>query len=194
MCGRFFVAPDNYTEQLRGILAGMRGAGAVLAAEARDVFPSELVPVVANNRQLMHCVFPMKWGIPDSTGKGLIINARSETVAVKPLFCESARCRRCLIPASGYYEWERRDGRQTKYAITLDGDAPSFLAGIYLTAGGRSARFVILTRDAAPNIAFIHDRMPVFIPPDSMDDWLSPDVDIERMLVHPLTAVSYMAV
>ena len=72
-----------------------------------EVFPSDTAAVIANSRQLKPSVFPMRWGF-ERKGGGLVINARSETAAEKQLFRESAQLRRCLIPASCYFEWERR--------------------------------------------------------------------------------------
>ena len=109
----------------------------------------------------------MRWGF--ALNGALIINARSETAANKPLFCESMARRRCLVPASHYFEWEKRDGGRMKYAIGAG--RMIYMAGLYRQEDGVAA-FVILTRPPAEPIAFIHNRMPVILPPACHEAWL----------------------
>lgn len=73
---------------------------------AGDVRPADVVPVIAPDRKGARAVFPMQWGFAGLQGKGLIINARCETAAVRPMFRESWTSRRCAVPASCYFEWE----------------------------------------------------------------------------------------
>ena len=115
----------------------------------------------------------------------LIINARSETAAEKPMFRDGMQQRRCLLPASHYFEWEKRQREKIKYAIKPSGSDMLFMAGLYRIEGNK-ARFTILTRTPADNISFIHDRMPVILPKEAMNDWLNPKyaaVDVIRSAV-----------
>ena len=103
MCGRYYVEPESSSELLELIAEAKRKSDEVKTGE---VFPSDTAAVIANNRQLKPTVFPMRWGF-ERRGGGLAINARSETAGEKQLFRESAQLRRCLIPASCYFERER---------------------------------------------------------------------------------------
>ena len=90
-------------------------------------------------------------------------------------FGEAMADRRCVVPASAYFEWKQTGKkRKEKYEFTLPRRAPLYMAGIYSTDG----RFAILTRDAAPAMTEIHDRMPVIFPKSLIDVWLrqSPEV------------------
>ena len=108
-----------------------------------------------------------RWGIPGWRG-GLMINARAETVCVKPMFRRSMAAQRCVIPASGYYEW---DSGRHKYFFQLPGK-PIYLAGVYDNCEGNNC-FVILT--TAPNevVKDIHDRMPLILNHDQVRPWLT---------------------
>jgi putative SOS response-associated peptidase YedK len=112
----------------------------------------------------------MKWGFSTSDGK-LIINARSETAEEKPMFKSAMANRRCLIPASGYFEWKKDGKHKTKYAFHRS-DGMLYLAGCYREEKDSPLpTFVILTRNAVGDIIDIHDRMPVIVPKDKIDDW-----------------------
>ena len=112
----------------------------------------------------------MKWGYTLPDGKP-VTNARSETAAEKPMFRDGMLNRRCLVPASNYFEWERRGRERVKYAIRPAGHPVLYMAGVYRMEGGRPV-FAILTRAPAEPIAFIHDRMPVILPADAQAAWL----------------------
>ncbi len=124
-----------------------------------EIFPSDTVPV----RTAPEIYLPMSWGFT-SFNKRLVINARSETALEKPMFKEAMLERRCLIPASGYYEWETVNGKKQRYAF-YEENALLFLAGCYRKEKDEDLfRFVILTRDASDHFRYVHDRMPVIIP------------------------------
>ena len=144
MCGRYYVEPESSSELLELIAEAKRKSDEVKTGE---VFPSDTAAVIANNRQLKPAVFPMRWGF-ERKGDGLVINARSETASEKQLFRESAQLRRCLIPASCYFEWERRADGKVKYAIRPKGKELLYLGGLYTKPEpGALPRFTILTRD-----------------------------------------------
>ena len=179
MCGRYYVEPESSSELLELIAEAKRKSDEVKTGE---VFPSDTAAVIANNRQLKPTVFPMRWGF-ERRGGGLVINARSETAAEKQLFRESAQLRRCLIPASCYFEWERRTDGKVKYAIRPKGKELLYLGGLYTKPEpGALPRFTILTRKAADGISFIHDRMPVIVPKEKKDYWLSQQMTLDELL------------
>lgn len=123
----------------------------------------------------------LRWGfVPawyDSPSGGpLLINARAETVAEKPAFRDAIRARRCLIPASGYYEWETApDGRKLPWYIRRADGAPLVLAGLWQDWGRGDTTLTAcatLTIAAGPCTAHIHDREPVLVDPADWPLWL----------------------
>ena len=185
MCGRFYVPEDDGDEWIAKAVEGAeaRAAGMNEGPVARgEVFPTQTVAALAPDKRGQPGAFPMRWGFVLENGRRLI-NTRSETAAEKPLFRDSYRLRRCLVPAAWYYEWERRTGPDGKpvsrrYALKAHGSGPCLLAGIYrFEPGQRLPALSILTRAAAPEIAFIHDRMPVICPADQLDRWLDQTAD-----------------
>jgi putative SOS response-associated peptidase YedK len=129
-----------------------------------------------------------RWGlvpgwVKDPREFSLIVNARAESMADKPSFRTALRHQRCVVPASGYYEWHTGpDRKKTPYYITrADGD-PMALAGLYSTWMGPNGEEIdtaaLITVAANGDLDHIHDRMPAILPPESIDDWLNTrDVD-----------------
>lgn len=179
MCGRYCIALDQAPPELaQRIQALNRKASRQAVKTQGQVFPSDRVPVLANSRGGDIAPFAMAWGYGLEGGK-LVINARWETAQDKPLFRDGMLQRRCLIPASCYFEWEKRRDRRVQYAIGPRDGGMMFMAGIYrLERRGDALApvFAVLTREAAPQLAFIHSRMPVILPPQRARAWL----DIRR--------------
>lgn len=117
------------------------------------------------------------------------INARSESVHEKPTFRNAFRQRRCLVPASGYYEWATELGRyKTKQPVFISRDDEKLLAfaGIFdrwISPEGEIRDSVsIITRDAIGDLATVHNRMPLFLPRDRWDAWMNPKLtDVEEV-------------
>lgn len=145
-----------------------------------NICPTQAVLVVtadAAQRRLRS----MRWGFvpewyPTPAGGPLLINARAETVAEKPAFRAAIRARRCLIPASGYFEWETApDGEKLPYHIRRADGAPLALAGLWQVwerDGQRLATCATLTTAAGPCTAHIHDREPVLVAAQDWPLWL----------------------
>ena len=194
MCGRYYIAEDDLSDELSWMIdelnrkktpEGLKTSG--------EIFPSDIVPVLANSRKQDVQPFAMRWGYAFPNGRP-IINARSETAAQKPMFKDGMRQRRCIIPASHYFEWERRGVARTKYAIRPAHADTLYLAGIYHLEnhdGVIVPAFTILTRDAALGITFIHPRMSVLLPPDATADWLNPGYNAEEVVAAALTEMEY---
>ena len=110
----------------------------------------------------------MAWGFPRFDGKGLIINARAESVRERPAFRDSVQQRRCVIFARGFYEWNRS---REKFSYERE-DAPVlFMAGCF----GRwedGGHFVIITTAANSSVAPVHDRMPLILEPEEVKLWI----------------------
>lgn len=130
--------------------------GRFMNSEGREISPSDLAEV-----QTIQSTMDKIWGINSSYGGKLIINARSETVKELTTF---RYMKPCIIPARGYFEWDKN---KTKYLFTRRDDAIILLAGVYY-----DDRFVIITKDAEPQLAVIHHRMPVMLTNDHTLDWL----------------------
>lgn len=165
MCGRYYIEIDN--TELQSIVAAVERKTAIKTGE---IFPTNIVPVLSPKGDMT----AMRWGFPKFGGKGEIINARSETAAEKNMFKKPITEGRCLIPASWYFEWEKRGKQKIKYALATPDNRPIWMAGLskvdYKTG---ESLFVIMTRPAWSNISFIHDRMPVILPKERHDEWLN---------------------
>ena len=179
MCGRYYIAEVDPEIRLAGYVADAQWRADSLHVRLTahgEVRPTNIAAVIAPiSRDCRPAAFPMKWGFIHPHRGMLVFNTRSETAAKKLLFVTSIDDRRCLIPASCFYEWQKADGRKIKYAIKPK-EEPLYLAGLYiLSSKERLPSFSILTMDAADVIKDIHARMPVMIPQSRIYEWLSPE-------------------
>ena len=176
MCGRFYIEIDE--RELQDIVNAVKkniqeNPEQLTIKFSGEIFPTETVPVQTGSGRYL----AMKWGFIAYNGRP-VINARSETALEKPMFKQPMLERRCLVPASGYYEWLKEGNKKSKYQLFIPGSLLYF-AGCWRQEKERGANtFMILTQPAAESIAFIHERMPVIIPHNQRDAWLngSPDV------------------
>ena len=146
-----------------------------------NIAPTQEAPVV-RVREGEREVALLRWGLVPYWAKDLkvgtkMINARAEGVETKPAFREAVKARRCIVPASGFFEWQGEPGHKQPFAITV-GDQPLFaLAGLWerwkAPEGEPIETFTIITTEANEAVARIHDRMPVILPPDAVDTWLT---------------------
>ena len=183
MCGRYYLENTiemvPFIEKLMSSPLVQKWNDTTAIKTSGEIAPTDVVPVIAPNRSGNRSVFPMKWGY---NGKTLLINARVETASEKPTFRDDWRSHRCIIPASYYFEWEHlkaNDGRTKtgdKYLIQPQNSSMTWLCGLYRFEN-ELPHFVILTRDAAGPIRFIHDRMPLIMPEDKINEWIKPDAD-----------------
>ncbi len=189
MCGRFYI--DDEDEQYRQILSLLYqqnpNDAALLTMSKGEIFPTNAVPVVeANGPRLMG------WGFSRFDGKGRVINARSETLAEKPMFRSALQSGRCLIPATGYFEWDRRADGKRKYRLRPAHGGMFYLAGLYRTeASAMLPLFVILTAPAAEEIRFLHERMPVIFCGDAGGGWLDGANDPARTIARAERRIAY---
>ena len=146
-----------------------------------NVAPTQTLPVITRNSP--NRAEMMRWGLIPSWAKDAsigsrMINARAETVAEKPAFRRPLRTQRCLVPATGFYEWKRDGDSKSPHFIHLP-DEPLFaFAGLYDTwrdPDGQTVKtYTILTTEANAVMAGIHNRMPVILRREDEDEWLDP--------------------
>lgn len=192
MCGRYYIEEKSeaFREILREVDRKQGNSIEHASMKVGEIFPTNIVPVIeANGAELM------KWGY--SGYKSRVINARSETAFEKAMFRKSLLKQRCLVPASGYFEWKRtQSGGKTKqkYALFRPGK-PIYMAGLWrLEQGEKLPVFVILTREAGTILAVIHDRMPVILPEEICDDWLAETADAGLLMQQAIQEIAYQAV
>lgn len=170
MCGRFYIPEDDSSEELQRIINHLNRKKPT-PVKTGEVRPTDVAAVIANNKSLQPTPFAMKWGY-SLTDRQPIINARSETADSKPLFRDGMQQRQCLIPASHYFEWQRLANKKIKNAIRPVNSKEMYMAGVYRIQNG-IPEFVILTREPGESIRHIHDRMPVILPRDALNDWMN---------------------
>ena len=121
------------------------------------------------------------WWADDPSIGNKMINARAESAADRPAYRESFRGRRCLVVADGFYEWAAEPGGKQPFWIHAPDGRPFAFAGLWSRwrqgGGPPLETFTILTRDAAPGLRHLHDRMPVILDPADHDLWLDPAND-----------------
>ena len=198
MCGRYYIAEDEKDSFLASYIAQAMARAEQMGVAMRcsgEIRPTDTAPVIATSAAHRTVgAFPMRWGFRHPSRGMLVFNTRSETAAEKPLFCTSVADRRCLIPASSYYEWQKADGQKVKFSFSSCKDEPLYLAGLYFRSShDKLPFFTILTRDATDELKFIHSRMPVLLPKERMQDWLSPEEDYRELLAGAQTNLHYEA-
>lgn len=174
MCGRFFldVSFDEILSQYD--LKVLEGA----YEERYEIFPTQAVITIVKRKSALKAV-PMSWGIVTPYLKKPVINARAESLIQKKLFATAIEKRRCVIPASGYFEWQKlSDTKKMKNKIWVEDEPIIGMAGVYNVyeiVGEKKAMASILTIDAAASIREIHDRMPLLLTKEMAKRYLDDD-------------------
>lgn len=154
-----------------------------------NVAPTHTVPVIRVDETGNRLFSMARWGLIPSWVKDPRemqhpINAKAETAAIKPMFRDAYRHGRILVPADAFYEWVAKDGKQP-YLIRLRDGNPMGMGGLlehWQGPEGEVTTFTILTTDANPLLAKIHERMPVIVRPENYGAWLDPKVtDITKL-------------
>ncbi|WKZ12818.1 MAG: SOS response-associated peptidase [Gammaproteobacteria bacterium] len=189
MCGRFaFYSPREAVQAVFGVECGFD-------LEPRyNIAPTQLVAAIRADADGNPAVVPLRWGLvpfwaKDSAIGNRMINARAETLSAKPAFRNAWRKRRCVILASGFFEWragaapsESRPGAskpagKTPYFIARPDQQPIGFAGLWERWDKGETPLetcTIITTTANRHLRDIHDRMPVILPPDALRVWLDP--------------------
>jgi len=194
MCGRFTQ------RQPVSSLKKEFGVEEVPEAEARyNIAPTQNILGVRQTSDGREMSL-LKWGLipswaKDSSIGAKLINARSETVTEKPSFREAFKRRRLLVPADGFYEWQRAGGRKQPFFFHMKDDRPFVFAGLWDRWMNEDGEVIesctILTTEANEVLTPVHDRMPVILHPETYDLWLDDDVrkaSLREELLRPFPA------
>lgn len=165
MCGRFFIDELTYGEIIK--LVQKIDKSIEKKKEKIDIFPSEAAPIISDNNGGL-LLENMKWGYPSPDEKGLLINARAETSLSKATFYQGIRKNRIIIPASGFYEWNKN---KEKSIFTSKDEKVIYIAGFFHNFNGHD-RFIILTTDANESMRPVHHRMPLIIEESEIKSWI----------------------
>jgi putative SOS response-associated peptidase YedK len=189
MCGRYALLNPNQLFDRFGVTNQLD-----ISLEPRDdIRPSQLAPVVKMGYQAAL----MRWGLIPSWSKDptigqKMINARAEGLDQKPSFRKPLRSSRCLVPATGFYEWQPTQNGKIKYQFSLAGGKMFGFAGLYDVwsdpiSGERRETFTIITTSPNGLVAPVHNRMPVILSPKDEEIWLDPDETDSLYLLSFLT-------
>ena len=178
MCGRYHFSAE-LLDEIRD-LTEQKDWKLELGVLDRDIHPGDTAPVIvaAGDQGGSLRVCRQKWGYPGPGGKGLVFNARSESVFEKRMFRNSVSQRRAAVPVSWFYEWNKN---KEKFTFTKEGSRILFLAGFY----GRyedGDHFVILTTQANASMAPLHSRMPLVLEREQVREWILDSAKTKELL------------
>ena len=182
MCGRYYVDDETAREiekLIRQVDEKQRqdSMAALKRITQKDIYPTQMAPVLEGRGACLRCGW-QRWGFPGFQGKQVIFNARCESAMEKPMFRDSIRHGRVVVPATWFYEWNRRKEKNTFYRK----DIPVlFMAGCCRQYED-GARFVILTTGANASMKPVHDRMPLILEEDEIAPWILDGGQAEHIL------------
>ena len=188
MCGRYTISQAERLEEAYREIERRE-----LLVPRFNVAPTQEVPLILDESP--EKLSAARWGLipiwaKDKKIASSLINARAETVAVKPAFRTAYKKRRCLIPADGFYEWKRVGDGKIPHRITV-GDGMFYFAGLWETwndpDSGPLRTCTIITCEPNALMAEIHNRMPVILPPEIRGIWLSRETPAEQLAGPPLS-------
>jgi putative SOS response-associated peptidase YedK len=209
MCGRFVQSnPEGLHRWLKHLLGDLYTCEEIDGTDSRWAGLKPRFNLAPSQDALVFCmadsqVVPMmmKWGLipiwadQPNTGNHPI-NARSETADSKPAFRESVRHRRCVIPADGFYEWEKVGKDKQPFFVHPADGSPMLFAGIWNewkppTNGPSIFSFAILTTEAHGNLKELYDRMPVLLTGSTTRLWLDSDITSPTSLMPIYSMMTY---
>lgn len=185
MCGRYTLYHDETD------LTGLLDVPAFPLVPRYNVAPTALTSWVRQRPDGVREVLSGRWGLippwvkDPAEARAPLFNARSETAAEKPSFRDALRRRRCVVPVSGFYEWQRVGDRKAPYHVVRSDGAPLLLAGLYAERRDLDS-VTILTCEPNERMAALHDRMPVILAEADLDLWLDPAVEDPQAVTHLL--------
>ncbi len=189
MCGRFYV-DEGTAREIERVIRGVDLR--IQKMRTGDIYPSQSAGILTCHSQQKNPLSAgpaaekspalelneMHWGFPQYQKKGLLINAKAETVLERRTFRESVLHRRCVIPARQFYEW---DLDKNKVTFFREDRAVLFMAGFY-NRFQDEVRFIILTTQANASVSPVHNRMPLVLDEGELEDWVYDDKFTEYVL------------
>lgn len=184
MCGRYDIEVDPKT------LSMMLGLDVPDFIADADFSPGDTGPVIAVGADGQTRVVLMRWGLEPSwmkeKPKRPMFNARSETVAEKPMFRAAFKRKRALVPARAFYEWTGKPGAKTKWRFSRPNGNLLIMAGLWEARdrgdGQKQLTFTVLTTTPNADAVDYHDRMPVILDENAQKIWLDPEADPRFLL------------
>lgn len=169
MCGRYTFYTDKEIQEVDEIIEKLSDDPLLEKMKTGEIFPANVAPVLLAQRD-SDIIIPklMVWGFPNFRNKGVIINARAEAAREKRLFAGSVERRRCVIPSTGFFEWNKN---KDKYLFNTPDSRMLYMAGLFNSFDSKNC-FVILTTEANTSVADIHNRMPVVLSDSEINNWL----------------------
>lgn len=175
MCGRYVFNPDrNFYDrfQIENRIDNL--------TPSFNVAPGNIMPVIVR-REGRNVLLLMTWGyIPawaKSDNKIRLINTRSDSLLQKPSFHKAFESQRCLVPATGFYEWQKKTTQKIPFYFSLKNNQTFAFAGIF-----NKDTYSIITTDANDAVSPIHERMPVILRPEDESKWVDNSVDIPALV------------
>ncbi|HEX6929236.1 MAG TPA: SOS response-associated peptidase [Gammaproteobacteria bacterium] len=192
MPGRYFIIPPPAGNTMFPGDYSPDRIDAAFASPRYNISPAQTAPILRRvDGELV--VSDMRWGFAPRWMKDpnkAQINARSETVFEKRMFKQAAKSQRCLVPASGWYEWQPVAGGKQAWALHMEDYVPFAFAGLWTVGndreGGPEENFLTLTTEPSSEVKAIHHRMPVILDAQGCRTWLDPDAvpdDLEALFV-----------
>jgi putative SOS response-associated peptidase YedK len=154
-----------------------------------NIAPTQQIAMIEESGTGRHLT-SARWGLAVPWTTKPMINARSETAATKPTFRKALQERRCLIPTTGFYEWQTEGDRKQPFLFRREDGAPFVFAGIsdfFATKGGVAPACAVLTTSASAFMRPFHERMPVILPQSAWDRWL------DRTVTDPAVVADLLA-
>ena len=173
MCGRYFV-DDEMWREIKKICKQIDDSK--LKVTRGDVRPTDMAVVLMGMKEV--CPEQMQWGFTQQYQKGLLINARAETVLSKPSFRDSMRHCRCVIPAAGFYEWNKA---KEQVSFRMPQSKILYMAGIWQPTA-KEKQFTILTTSPNDSVSPVHDRMPLVLTSEEIIPWIQNFDAAEKLL------------
>lgn len=173
MCGRYFV-DDEMWREIKKICKQIDDSK--LKVTRGDVCPTDMAVVLMGMKEVR--TEQMQWGFTQQYQEGLLINARAETVLSKPSFRDSMRHCRCVIPAAGFYEWNKA---KEQVSFRMSQSKILYMAGIWQPTA-KEKQFTILTTSPNDSVSPVHDRMPLVLTSEEIIPWIQSFDAAEKLL------------
>jgi putative SOS response-associated peptidase YedK len=196
MCGRYEL--NATSQELRNHFGDLLSNAEAFAAVpmSYNIAPSTTQPVIRYGKTDGAIIVDvLTWGFRPTWAKRAWINARAETLFTNTAFRESANKRRCLVVATGWYEWQQAEPKR-KVPFYVHLNRPFAFAGVWTArkiADTWEKSFAIVTAPASPALERIHDRMPLVLPPSNYAAWLDPNSETPADLLRPFDNGAFQA-